>query len=1109
MTELLQNRYRIDQPLGMGGMGMVYRGYDQLLSRTVAIKLLSKASLGTEGKARLLSEARAAAQLSHPNIMVVHDAGETEDGPFIVMELLAGETLRQHKPADLAEVVRIFRQMCAALAHAHAAGIIHRDLKPENVMRLPSGDVKLMDFGLARSQGDARQTEEGVLAGTLLYMAPELLMGQPASVQSDLYALGVMVYELACGQPPFQGENLSALIYQTLQGEPRPPKEVNPDVPEWLNSLLLRLLAKPPEERPESAAELSGLIEAPEQKNSVASPAPAKRHNLPEQLTSFIGREREIGELRERILSQRLVTLTGAGGTGKTRLGLQVSRQVLEAFADGVWLVELAPVGEPALVSKTVAAAFGLQESASSPAIEMLCGYLEKRNVLLMLDNCEHLLAECARLADTLLRACPKLRILATSREILNVPGEYAYRVPSLALADLNHLPPLAELAQMEAPRLFVERAAQVAAGFHLDEHNAHDVALICQRLDGIPLAIELAAARVGVMPVELITARLNNVFRLLTGGARTVMPRQQTLRATIDWSYALLSGQEKQVLQRLSVFAGNWTLEGAEQVCSDHGVELEDVLDLLTELVKKSLVAAPQGMGGGDQRYRMLETIRQYAHDKLLESGEGETIRDRHLAYYLRLGKQAELHLMGIGRQVEWINRMDGDLDNLRLALEWALSDPASERLADGMDLFSFIAWFWMIRNGPEGIEWGKRLLEAEAKQRGSQPLTVGVQSEQHILGWCHAVYACGGIWVMRTGSYEQAQVIDWLKIAEVLCRQMGDAGIEALVRVLFARVQYVDSGEARRLYAEVLSIAERIHWGGLPLCKQMYTHLLSLQAFYQGDVGHGLAYLEGSLTLSVHTGNVNWMGSCLFTAGEYCYYQGDYIQGKAKIQESIQKNQELGSHGFVADNKIKLLRHSAAQEQLDLEIYSQAQGAMEFLSETREWALLMNTYEVFLLVAWNQGHFTRVEALAQEMSVISHAHHLEDHDRVRDHWLGRTALSQKDLPQARQRLISASPLLNKRSDVNIIIDLLDTFAVYFTAQGETDLAARLFGAQEERYRLFHLGFAVRQRREHDEALAALRQSMGEAAFAAAFAEGQSQSLEQAVQWVMENMGA
>ena len=419
---------------------------------------------------------------------------------------------------------------------------------------------------------------------------------------------------------------------------------------------------------------------------------PALPNNLPQQVTSFIGREKEVAEVKGLLNTARLLTLTGSGGSGKTRLSLQAAADLLTGEGDGVWLVELASVADPALVPQAVADALCVRESVADTIRQTLVEWLRPRRLLLVLDNCEHVLAACASLAADLLRSCPGVQILASSREPLNVAGEQTYRVPSLRLPDPRQRQTVESLSQFEAVRLFIERARTAQPLFAVTDENAPAVAQVCFHLDGIPLAIELAAARVRSLSVEEVNARLDNRFRLLTGGSRAALPRQQTLRALIDWSYDLLTDPEKALLCRLSVFAGGWALAAAEAVCAGGVIEDWEVLDLLTALADKSLVAAePEALG---TRYRLLETVRQYAAERLAESGEADPVRDRHLSWCVELASEAEPRLQGPD-QGAWLARLEADLENLRAALAWGAACHPEIALTLACDLTRF----WIFR--------------------------------------------------------------------------------------------------------------------------------------------------------------------------------------------------------------------------------------------------------------------------------------------------------------------------------------------------------------------------------------------------------------------------
>src|SRR5215216_2463322 len=390
-------------------------------------------------------------------------------------------------------------------------------------------------------------------------------------------------------------------------------------------------------------------------------------HNLPVQLTSFIGREQEMAETKQLISNARLLTLIGPGGTGKTRLALQIAGDLLPSFIDGVWVAELAPLADASLIPQTIAGIFGLRELPNMSLNNIVTDYLRAKELLLILDNCEHLIEACAQLSENLLRNCPQLKIIASSREALGITGEMVYRVPSLSLPDAAQVTCEA-LMESESVRLFMERATAAQAKFSLTDQNASSIAQICHRLDGIPLALELAAARVAIFSPEEIAARLGDRFKLLTGGSRTALPRQQTLRALIDWSYDLLSEEEQTLLRQLSVFADGWTFEAAEAVCPDL-----DVLNLLTQLVNKSLVMADERENS--TRYHLLETIRQYARDKLLEAGESEQVRNQHLDFFLKFAEEAEQYMNG-PQEMEWRTLLDAEYDNLRTALEWGMEN-------------------------------------------------------------------------------------------------------------------------------------------------------------------------------------------------------------------------------------------------------------------------------------------------------------------------------------------------------------------------------------------------------------------------------------------------
>ena len=736
---LLNQRYQLDEELGRGSMGVVYRAHDLLLDRDVLVKVLSQTRLDEAGRDRLLREARATARLDHPNIISVYDAGEADAGtdhprvPFIVMQYFAGKSLHDAGPLTIPQVLEIIIQICRALEHAHRQGIIHRDVKPENVIVAQEDGrfiARLTDFGLARSIA-SRRTAEGTIIGTVFYMAPEQALGKNIDGRADLYALGVMLYERVAGRLPFDAGDAVAVISQHLHAPPVPPSTYNEQIDPTLEALILRLLSKQPEDRPASAEAVRQALEEIIAQARGGGPAgPPQHYNLPTQLSSFIGRAKESAEVKHLLRQTRLLTLSGVGGTGKTRLALhcaaEIVAQSVREFEHGAWLVELARLTDPARILPSAAVVFGFYERKEGMSLETrLLHHLHDKRLLLILDNCEHLIDAAAGLVDSILRAAPGVKVMATSREALGLEGETIYLVPALSLPDTVHLLLPDELQQYDAVRLFVERAAAALPAFALTEANAREVEQICQRLDGIPLAIELAAARVKALSTDQICARLDNRFRLLTGGSRTALPRQQTLRATIDWSYGLLSQAEQALLRSLSVFIGGWTLEAAEAVCAVSATNLSsaasaaeavcapqgelEVLDGLALLVNKSLVEAELA-GGEVRRYRLLETVRQYAQEKLDEAGDAVQARDRHLAYFLEVSKKVE---RGMRSFMGWelIKSLKVEVANFRSALGWAYGSGDPAMVSEGLQLASNIKYYFQRLNlYGEALVWVKK---------------------------------------------------------------------------------------------------------------------------------------------------------------------------------------------------------------------------------------------------------------------------------------------------------------------------------------------------------------------------------------------------------------
>ncbi len=527
--------------------------------------------------------------------------------------------------------------------------------------------------------------------------------------ERDEYGPAIDALRKATDEEPTLEEAYAALMrLYALSGKPEQALAQY----ERLRGILSRTLGQQPAEATKRLHDeiAAGRFPTPAESPRVEDPTSAGNHNIPVPMTSFIGREREMVEVKRTLAMTRLLTLTGAGGSGKTRIALELARDLVGAYPDGVWLVQLAPLSAPELVTQEVAGVLGIKERPGQPLGDTLADALRAKNLLLVLDNCEHLVESAARLVDRLLSSCARLRILATSREMLAVSGEVNLPMSPLSLPSTTTrisrgVPTVEDLVRYEAVRLFVDRARLRLPDFGLNEKNAGAVARVCRKLDGIPLAIELATARMGALTVEQVAQRLEVSLDVLKGHSRTAEARQRTLGATLDWSHGLLSEAERAVFRRLSVFAGGWTLEAAEAVCSGGGIEEDGILDLLGGLVDKSLVVAGP-RASGTTRYRMLEPIRQYAGGKLELSGEAEEVQHRHGAYFLALAEAAEPELAGPRGRL-WVEHLEADNDNMRAVLSWALE---GGDFGLGLRLAGALRWFW---EGDRRYEEGRRWLE------------------------------------------------------------------------------------------------------------------------------------------------------------------------------------------------------------------------------------------------------------------------------------------------------------------------------------------------------------------------------------------------------------
>ena len=708
-------------------MGEVYRAKDTRLEREVAIKTLSLERCSQpEALSRFEQEARSACALNHPNIVTIYELGHVNGTRYISMELVIGDTVREllaAGPIPFRKAVAIAAQIADALAKAHAIGIVHRDLKPENLMVSGDATAKILDFGLAKllgvelgadSDASTSITQQGTVMGTVGYMSPEQVTGGEVDFHSDQFSFGSVLYEMVTGLPAFRKETHAETTAAILRDEPERLGSRMLQAPPPFLWIVERCLAKNPRERYASTHDLARDLAAVRDRlvETSTRPSESRPNNLPVQRTAFIGREHEATALRQLLnrVDVQLVTLTGPGGIGKTRLALQVAADAAAEFPGGVYFVPLSAVSDRALIASTIAQALGIGETGNRSAQESLKDYMSglDRPMLLLLDNFEHLVS-AAPVITQLLTTGPKLKIAVTSQAPLHVYGEHEFPVPPLALPNPKSIPPVEVLSRLPAVALFVERAQAVKREFALTRENAPAVTAICARLDGLPLAIELAAARIKLLTPSAMLARLESRLNLLTGGARDLPTRQQTLRSTVDWSHDLLNAAEQTLFRRLSVFTGGCTLEAVEAVCDTKGDLHLDILDGMASMVDKSLAQQVEQVDA-ESRFFMLSTIREYALERLAGSDDESATRRAHAAYYLVLAEEGAEDVVA---HPEWLDRFETEHDNFRLALDYLIKTGEAEW---GLRLGAALFRFWETREHlTEGRDSIARLLALE----------------------------------------------------------------------------------------------------------------------------------------------------------------------------------------------------------------------------------------------------------------------------------------------------------------------------------------------------------------------------------------------------------
>ena len=711
---------KILEKIGEGSFGEVFRAEDSVLERNVALKLRRPMAEGELTSYQLhLHEARRMARIRHPNVLAVHGV-EVHDGrPGIWSDFVEGTTLEAvletAGPFSQDALQQVTLDLACALAAVHEAGLVHGDVKTANVMRQTDGHIILMDFGAGRihrpdpvSEGRPSGGSGFRAEGTPIAMAPEVLAGDVPSPAADIYSLGVLVYRLATGRHPVEAETLPDLLERVSAGAQVPLGEARPDLPETFIGIVERMLRRLPEERPRSAnqveTELKLALDRPDLGSSAGSAHP---HNLPEVSHRLIGRRKELLEASRALEPSRsVVSLIGTGGSGKTRLALAIAHLFLNHHRDGVWWIDLTTVKDDVGIAQQMSRSLGIRSTSVDGRFETVERYLRSGDRLLVFDNVEQISEDCAQWIARLRETCPSVRFLVTSRVPLKLPAEIELRLASLSI------PPLpsettsvgTEINQFESVRLFIERVNDVRPGFVLSQVNAETIARICRRLDGIPLALELAAARVRTFSLEELARRLEENFRMVLGrGGNETPTAHETLQASIDWSYELLSEAERQLFGRLAVFRGGWTLDGAEKVCFLDVPDAEEgssgdgaIADALASLVEQSLVVFQPEQNLDAERYHMLEMVRDTAQRRLGESSEEANLSRQHLAFFCDLSRVAKGELMG-PEGAAWFARLRQEHGNIERALDFETTD--RESTEEAMVLFESSARSWVIQ--------------------------------------------------------------------------------------------------------------------------------------------------------------------------------------------------------------------------------------------------------------------------------------------------------------------------------------------------------------------------------------------------------------------------
>jgi predicted ATPase len=995
-------------------------------------------------------------------------------------------------------------------------------------MITPRGHAKVLDFGLAKrtirdddplSGGSTWEaTQTGVVMGTVPYMSPEQALGKTLDRRSDLFSLGVVLYEMATECLPFSGSTPYEAINNIVHYDPKPVTSINPNIPSGLERLIVRCLEKRAEFRVQTAAELADNLQRSESDPLILARGDRSKNNLPQQLTRFIGRQREMAEIRDLWTHTRLVTLSGPGGIGKTRLALQIAADSLAEYDDGVWFVGLAPLADADLVPQTVAATFGIRDEGRGSMGDTLETYLKDRRLLLVLDNCEHLISACAQLTDMLLRSARNLRVLTTSREALAIAGETVVRVSSLGLPDPQKLPDLESLSKYEAVELFLDRARSVKSTFAIDRAVARPLATLCVQLEGIPLAIELAASRVRVLSVGQIASRLHDRLSLLTGGSRTASPRHQTLLAAIDWSYNLLSKPEKSLFRRLSVFAGGWTLEAAETVCARDGVDRESVLELLSGLVDKSLVLAEEREG--QTRYRFMVTLLEYAKKRLTQTEEGEAINFAHAGFVVALAEEAESKLVSTEQKI-WFERLNAEYDNLRAALTWT----SKHNVEMGLRLAGALGRFWYLRGyWEEASRWLAEMLEApgalahraprlralnaaawmadnqgeydSARKLSTEALSLSRESgDSRETG---VALNCLAILAGKQGDISVARSL--LEESLTIRRELGDKGSVAMTlnNLGILAVRQGEIGSARLLFEEGLNISRQVdHKHGIA------TALINLGdlAMRIGDHAAARSLSDQGFAIAKDLGERTLIPIALHNLGDLAARRGDNASARALLTDGLEVSREMGDKRLIAGLLLSL-GVVAEDDTTARALFEESLAIQRELGGRMEIAIGLNCLG---RLAARQGTYADARRLHEESLTLCQQSGAKDGIAQSLEGLADVARLQADHALALSLYKQSLIIWRELGEKPEFLQPLEHLAAVLKALGQHDRAVCLWGAAQACREVLSIPRVRCDTDEYDHQVSGARTALGEEGFAAMWAQGQAMSADQAIIYALQ----